>query len=110
MSANADIVPLQRSYLPVKRNTMLEVRGIADYKQFSHLSGKSRRGEGDGADFRQLIHADEDGNSPSAVVETQSVSGDGLVPVSEGEGVMYDFSGRLSVSGDYVGRKINVEI
>lgn len=89
---------------------MLEVRGIADYKQFSHLSDKSRRGESDGADFRQMIHAEEDGNSPVVVSEAVNASENGLVFFSEGEVTTYDFSGRLSKNGDYVGRKINVEI
>ena len=89
---------------------MLEVRGIANYEKFSHQSGKSRGGEGDGAEFSHLIHAGEDGNDPRAVSEKRNTVENGIVSESGQEVVTYDISGRLSLRGAYVGRNFNVAI
>lgn len=89
---------------------MLEVRGIADYEQFSHLSGKSRRGEGDGADFRQLIHAGEEGNEPRAVPNVRNIAENEVVSGPGRDVVTYDLTGRVSAYGVYVGRNLNVAI
>jgi hypothetical protein len=89
---------------------MLEVRGIADYEKFSHLSGKSRRGEGDGAEFRHLMSAGEDGNDSRTAPATGSAVLDEIVSGPAREVVTYDISGRLSAHGAYVGRNLNVAI
>lgn len=89
---------------------MLEVRGLADYEKFSHLSGKSRRGEGDGAEFRQLMQTGGEGNDPQAVPEVRSAAENGDVSGTGREVVIYDLSGRLSTHGAYVGRNLNVAI
>ena len=89
---------------------MLEVRGIADYEKFSHLSGKNRRGEGDGAEFSRLMHAGEDGIDARAVPDIRSAAESDLVSESGREAVTYDPFGRLSLRGVYIGRNLNVSI
>lgn len=89
---------------------MLEVRGITDYESYSQLSGKSRRGESDGAEFRQLLNTGEDGNVPQVVSNAQQAAEDELISDSRTEVVTYDPFGRKASFGNFIGRNLNLAL
>lgn len=89
---------------------MLEIRGISDYERFSSTGGKSRRGEADGAEFKQLMQTGEPSLQPqTAPEEGERAEGD-LFAVSGPETVMYNGYGRISPVGAFVGRNLDVAI
>jgi hypothetical protein len=89
---------------------MLEVRGIADYEKYSHLSGKSRRGEGESAEFKQLLHAGEDESGSQAAPDIRIAAESERYSDNGREVATYDPVGRKTSFGAFVGRNLNVAI